>query len=86
MRVIYTSKGMSKKFGVRIIYRKIRYIYIYIIILPFSFATDKVTKSGVVHTFSCGLSVLVTSKGDDIPAHTIRCIAPLVLNLSTVWR
>ena len=25
MRVIYTSKGMSKKFGVRVIYRKIRY-------------------------------------------------------------
>ena len=29
MRVIYTSKGMSKKFGVRVIYRKIQYIYIY---------------------------------------------------------
>ena len=28
MRVIYTSKGMSKKFGVRVIYRKIRYIHI----------------------------------------------------------
>jgi len=31
MRVIYTSKGMSKKFGVRVIYRKIhraRYLYI----------------------------------------------------------
>ena len=27
MRVIYTSKGMSKKFGVRVIYRKIRYIF-----------------------------------------------------------
>jgi hypothetical protein len=26
MRVIYTSKGTSKKFGVRVIYRKIRYI------------------------------------------------------------
>ena len=26
MRVIYTSKGMSKKIGVRVIYRKIRYI------------------------------------------------------------
>ena len=26
MRVIYTSKGMSKKFGVRVIYRKIRYL------------------------------------------------------------
>ena len=26
MRVIYTSKGMSKKVGVRVIYRKIRYI------------------------------------------------------------
>ena len=26
MRVIYTSKGISKKFGVRVIYRKIRYI------------------------------------------------------------
>jgi hypothetical protein len=26
MRVIYTSKGMSKKFGVRVIYRKIRYM------------------------------------------------------------
>jgi len=26
MRVIYTSEGMSKKFGVRVIYRKIRYI------------------------------------------------------------
>ena len=26
MCVIYTSKGMSKKFGVRVIYRKIRYI------------------------------------------------------------
>jgi hypothetical protein len=25
MRVIYTSKGMSKKVGVRVIYRKIRY-------------------------------------------------------------
>jgi hypothetical protein len=25
-RVIYTSKGMSKKFGVRVIYRKIRYL------------------------------------------------------------
>ena len=25
MRVIYTSKGMSKKFGVRVIYRKIQY-------------------------------------------------------------
>ena len=25
MRVIYTSKGTSKKFGVRVIYRKIRY-------------------------------------------------------------
>ena len=25
MRVIYTSKGLSKKFGVRVIYRKIRY-------------------------------------------------------------
>jgi len=25
MRVIYTSKGMLKKFGVRVIYRKIRY-------------------------------------------------------------
>jgi len=24
MRIIYTSKGMSKKFGVRVIYRKIR--------------------------------------------------------------
>jgi len=24
MRVIYTSKGMLKKFGVRVIYRKIR--------------------------------------------------------------
>ena len=28
MRVIYTSKGMSKKFGVRVIYRKIRYLSI----------------------------------------------------------
>jgi hypothetical protein len=27
MHVIYTSKGMSKKFGVRVIYRKIRYIF-----------------------------------------------------------
>ena len=27
MRVIYTSKGMSKKFGVRVIYRKIRYLH-----------------------------------------------------------
>src|SRR5215470_10942934 len=26
MRVICTSKGMSKKFGVRVIYRKIRYL------------------------------------------------------------
>ena len=26
MSVIYTSKGMSKKFGVRVIYRKIRYL------------------------------------------------------------
>jgi hypothetical protein len=26
MRVIYTSKGTSKKFGVRVIYRKIRYL------------------------------------------------------------
>jgi hypothetical protein len=26
MRVIYTSKGMSKKFGVRVIYRKTRYL------------------------------------------------------------
>ena len=26
MRIIYTSKGMSKKFGVCVIYRKIRYI------------------------------------------------------------
>ena len=26
MRVIYTPKGMSKKFGVRVIYRKIRYL------------------------------------------------------------
>jgi ABC-type molybdate transport system ATPase subunit len=26
MLVIYTSKGMSKKVGVRVIYRKIRYI------------------------------------------------------------
>jgi hypothetical protein len=25
-RVVSTSKGMSKKFGVRVIYRKIRYI------------------------------------------------------------
>jgi hypothetical protein len=25
MRVIYTSKGMSKKFGMRVIYQKIRY-------------------------------------------------------------
>jgi len=25
MHVIYTSKGMSKKFGVCVIYRKIRY-------------------------------------------------------------
>jgi len=24
MRIIYTSKGKSKKFGVRVIYRKIR--------------------------------------------------------------
>jgi hypothetical protein len=30
MRVIYTSKGMSKKFGVRVIYRKIRYIITWI--------------------------------------------------------
>jgi hypothetical protein len=31
MRIIYTSKGMSKKFGVRIIYRKIwYYVYVYI--------------------------------------------------------
>jgi hypothetical protein len=29
MRVIYTSKGMSKKFGVRVIYRKIRFIISY---------------------------------------------------------
>ena len=28
MRVIYTSKGTSKKFGVRVIYRKIQYIVI----------------------------------------------------------
>jgi hypothetical protein len=27
MRVIYTSKGMSKKLGVRVIYRKIRYLF-----------------------------------------------------------
>ena len=27
MRVIYTSKGMSRKFGVRVIYRKIRYLH-----------------------------------------------------------
>ena len=27
MRVIYTSKGTSKKFGVRVIYRKIQYIF-----------------------------------------------------------
>jgi hypothetical protein len=26
MRVIYTSKGKSKKFGVRVIYRKILYV------------------------------------------------------------
>jgi hypothetical protein len=26
MRVIYTSKGMSKKFGVRVMYQKIRYL------------------------------------------------------------
>ena len=31
MCVIYTSKGMSKKFGVRVIYRKIRNVrYLYI--------------------------------------------------------
>ena len=29
MRVIYTSKGMSKKFGVRVIYRKIRYFDVF---------------------------------------------------------
>jgi hypothetical protein len=27
-RVVYTSKGMSKKFGVRIIYRKIWYTFL----------------------------------------------------------
>ena len=31
MRVIYTSKGMSKKFGVRAIYRKIRYCVIFMV-------------------------------------------------------
>ena len=40
MRVIYTSKGMSKKFGVRVIhyvrviYRKIRYLFQYIYYIP----------------------------------------------------
>jgi hypothetical protein len=28
MRVIYTSKGMSKKFGVRVIYRKLQYMFL----------------------------------------------------------
>ena len=33
MRIIYTSKGMSKKFGVRVIDRKIRYFVIYTILV-----------------------------------------------------
>jgi hypothetical protein len=29
MRIIYTSKGMSKRFGVRVIYRKIQYLMMF---------------------------------------------------------
>jgi CMP-N-acetylneuraminic acid synthetase len=32
-RIIYTSKGTSKKFGVRVIYRKVRYFKACIVIL-----------------------------------------------------
>src|SRR5215475_14247732 len=41
MRFIYTSKGMSKKLGVRVIYRKIRYDFICLFI--FDFLNDAVS-------------------------------------------
>jgi hypothetical protein len=44
MRVIYTSKGMSKKFGVRVIYRKIRYIWNVSIYMAFVMADIKIFK------------------------------------------
>ena len=47
MHVIYTSKGMSKKFGVRIIYRKIRYS----LYMPLCLCGCSSVKWNVLHIF-----------------------------------
>jgi len=53
MRVIYTSKGMSKKFGVHVIYRKIRYS----ITETFSLQTSVGSKWGWHYNSGCWIGV-----------------------------
>jgi hypothetical protein len=62
-RVIYTSKGMSKKFGVRFIYRKIQYIKSYCV-----FVKRKTVRSGVLtlavlkSEFPCDVKLCLQAK------------------------
>ena len=73
MRVIYTSKGMSKKFGVRVIhkvrviYRKIRYLfYICFLLLCVLLAILRVLCFCIVlcivspHVYGCYLLCTIT--------------------------
>jgi hypothetical protein len=59
MRVIYTSKGISKKFGVRVIYRKIRYISPIFMgkeIRPFKMGPTGFPETSVITTIHCIIS------------------------------
>ena len=62
MRVIYTSKRMLKKFGVRVIYQKIRYIWCESVsnlpLFVLIFVTDRTRVSCVLFTCSAVYSVL----------------------------
>jgi hypothetical protein len=58
MRVIYTSKGISKKFGVRVIYRKIRYFvfFLHAVILSFKLVEKRIVQRLFLSTISCVLA------------------------------
>ena len=78
MRVIYTSKGMSKKFGVRVIYRKIRYFFT---ILKARTVTERgLVANGGVGRISAGTSWTSTHYSyivEEQQRAKIRCLAKI---------
>ena len=82
MHIIYTSKGMSKKFGVRVIYRKIQYIDLMVLCtcymtIPFDFSLFKVTFNHLKLLNSClifssliSVSVKSLDSPQKMPRHT----------------